>query len=110
MGERWLDQSEWAHTICDDLRPVLKFLEEQYGLHIAKVHLDMKAIITEVYLGGEAPCETIARIQSKFSTNANLRFWPKGAVSCSADWVGVNWNSSQADPPPPSPKKPWWKL
>jgi len=110
MGARWLDQSEWDHAICDDLRPVLKFLEERYGLRIAKVHLDMKAIITDIYLDGETPLAAMDLIQSEFSANANLRFWPNGAVSCSADWTGISWNSPQVESPPLPPKKPWWKL
>jgi hypothetical protein len=108
VGERWIDRSEWDSAICADLRPVLTFLEEQYGLRIAKIHLDMKAMITEVYLDGGAPPEAIEIIQRKFSSNANLRFWEKGAVSCSQDWTGVHWHS----PPeaPQLPRKPWWKM
>ena len=109
MGERWLDRSEWEDAICNDLRPVLRFLEDQYGLGIAKIHLDMKASITEIYLDGEAPPRVTERIQEKFSGNKNLRFWPTGAVSCSADWTGINWICPQEDSPPP-PKKPWWKV
>ena len=54
VGSRWLDQSEWEAAICDDMPPVLKFLEERYGFHIEKIHLDMKAVITEVHLNGDA--------------------------------------------------------
>lgn len=81
MGERWLEPSEWDAAVCAELRPALTLLEQRYGARIEKVHLDMKASMTDVYLAGQPPAGVIAWLESTLPPNEHLRFWPKGAVS-----------------------------
>lgn len=109
MGARWLEPSEWAGALCDDLRPALALLEARFGSRIAKVHLDMKASMTDVYLEGEMPVGAIALVESALPANEHLRFWPKGAISCQQCFTSIEWSAAAAPPPPP-PKPPWWKI
>lgn len=108
MGERWLDPSEWSGALCAELHPVLAFLEARFGARIAKVHLDMKSSIVDVYLEGEMPSGAIAVLETEFGGNEHLRFWPGGSVSCQRDFTAINWSVVAIAPPPPA--KPWWKI
>jgi len=43
---RNLERSEWQEYICEDLQPVLRWLDEQHNIHITKIVFDMKGIYT----------------------------------------------------------------
>jgi len=86
---------------------VLAFLAARFGARIAKVHLDMKASITEIYLEGAMPDGVIPMLEAEFAADERLRFWPKGAVSCPGDFTSIEWSAESVAP---APLKPWWKI
>jgi hypothetical protein len=54
------------------------------------------------------PIGAIAMLEAEFAANEQLRFWPKGAVSCQRDFTSIEW--SAAGIVAPAPAKPWWKI
>ncbi len=109
MGSRWLEPSEYEAAVCAELRPALTLLEQRYGTRITKVHLDMKASITDVYLAGAPPEGVIAWLERTLPANEHRRFWPKGAVSCQRCFTSIEWSDIEPTPAPPA-KKPWWRI
>jgi hypothetical protein len=85
---RNLERSEWREYICDDLWPVLRWLDERHGVHIAEVVFDMKGAYTYVYVDGPLTSELAEEAAREFSSNAELRIG-EGWFGCARDYSSV---------------------
>jgi hypothetical protein len=85
---RNLERSEWQEYICDDLQPVLWWLDEQHSIHITEIVFDMKGIYICIYTDSPLTKELAEEARVEFSTNARLRF-EEGWFGCAQDFTSI---------------------
>jgi hypothetical protein len=85
---RNLERSEWQEYICEDLQPVLRWLDEQHNIHITEIVFDMKGIYTCIYTDTPLTKELAEEAKVEFPANARLRF-EKGWFGCTQDFTSI---------------------
>jgi hypothetical protein len=85
---RTLGRTEWQEYICEDLQPVLRWLDERHNIHITEVVFDMKGIYTYIYVDGRLTNELAAEAGREFSAHAELRIG-EGWFGCVRDFSSV---------------------
>jgi hypothetical protein len=76
---RDLDRSEWREYICDELWPLLEWLDSEHGILISRVKLDIKGVYIDIYLDSLLTADILEA--------ASLRSVPSG-VRIGEDWIG----------------------
>jgi len=85
---RNLERSEWQEYICDDLQPVLRWLDERHNIHITEIVFDMKGIYTYIYVDSPLTKELADEAGKEFSANAELRI-EEGWFGCARDFSSI---------------------
>jgi hypothetical protein len=85
---RNLERSEWQEYICDDLQPVLRWLNEQHSIHITEIVFDMKGIYTYIFIDSPLTKELAEEAGKEFSANARLRI-EEGWFGCTRDFSSI---------------------
>ncbi len=75
-----LGRSHWQDQVCDDLKPILRLLEGEYGIRVESVRLvDRKSARTEIRVRPALAPEIVEAIRTHIPENPNLRF--------GTDWI-----------------------
>jgi hypothetical protein len=85
---RNLKRSEWQEHICDDLRPVVRWLDVRHNIRITEIVFDMKGIYTYIYVDGPLTKELAEEAGKEFSSNAELRIG-EGWFGCARDFSSI---------------------
>jgi|GEM_PF-6769814 len=70
---RKLAQSEWQEYVCDELWPVLSWLDERYKISISEVILDIKGVYTDIYVNGILNADVMGAAAMEFPATDSLR-------------------------------------
>ncbi len=85
---RNLKRSEWTEYICQDLRPVIEWLEEQHQIRIVKATFDMKGVYTYIYVDGTLAMNITEEARVRFTSNPDIRVG-EGWIGCARDFVSI---------------------
>ena len=85
---RNLERSEWQEYICDELQPVVRWLDERHNIHITEIVFDMKGIYTYIYVDSSLTKELAEAAGKEISAHAGLRF-EEGWFGCPRDFSSI---------------------
>lgn len=85
---RNLERSEWQEYICEDLQPVLRWLDEQHNIHITEIVFDMKGIYTYIYVDDRLTKELAEEAAREFSANVELQMGEE-VFGCARDFSSI---------------------